>query len=235
MVAVHRVDGLPYYSISVEGSPTVRDTEGSNLSLRLDPPCVPSLAPPTAAFVDGNTKPEVSESSPFNVKVKYHDGNIAAAAAEESDMSDFDEPDPNDLSFTAGKDGWVHKAPSNDKVKLKAWFTNVLQDGDGTFDQESNGNFCVHESDRTKGAYVLGIVYRQKMTVIKTVHLVTIICGPFPHSFLRAFPCLPVSSHPAPLHAARCVGCPEAWYPRVLGADWCLESDAVVPTGFTSR
>ena len=134
-------------------------------------------------------------------------------------MSDFDEPDPNDLSFTAGKDGWVQKAPFNDKVQLKAWFTNILQDGDGSFDQEDNGNFCVHESDRAKGAYVLGIVLRQKMTVTKMVHLGTIICGPFPHGFLRAFPRLLVPSHPAPLHAARCTLCgvPRGLVPMRIG------------------
>ena len=62
VVAVHRDDGLPYYSISVEGSPTVRDTEGSNLRLRLDSPSLPprhrsgssTTPPPVSAFADGD-------------------------------------------------------------------------------------------------------------------------------------------------------------------------------------
>ena len=51
IVAVHNDDGAPYFSVSVEGSATVRDTEASSLSHRR----VSSAAPlPAPAFADGD-------------------------------------------------------------------------------------------------------------------------------------------------------------------------------------
>ena len=54
-------------------------------------------------------------------------------------------------------------------MRFRRGCVEIWAAGDGSFDEEDNGNFCVHEINRALGQYVLGIVYKQKMTVHFTV------------------------------------------------------------------
>lgn len=102
---------------------------------------------------------------------------------------------PSTLPASASEGGsrWIHRAPASDKATLtgvtalrsgvvftvecdflfcclrfvlggSAWFTSVLG-GDSGFTADDNGNFCIHERSANDATYILGLVYREKMTL----------------------------------------------------------------------
>ena len=76
IVAVHNDDGAPYFSVSVEGSATVRDTEASSLSHRRGSSAAPLSAP---AFADGDavwfSRPSCDDAPAIVTAVHLDGGN----------------------------------------------------------------------------------------------------------------------------------------------------------------